>query len=312
VTIVNLPRLAVAILALLALALAGSGCGSDDEGGGGETADAKALLERAFDKSADSGDLFLEVKADVDGVRSVKGPLALRLSGPFKSNGPKRLPLLDWDITFNGAGQRLAGGVIATETNAYLLFQQQAFELGEDTFGRLAQRLSASKRERPLTPGGLGIDPAAWLKDAEVEDGDSIGGDSTRKITGSVDVGKALRDLVDAIDSPDLRRRLERQGQPALPKPREEDLRKIEDAVRDVDVEMNVDRNDVLRRFFAEVDFDAEGGDDGKDAKGKLSFSYVLRKVGGNPVIRAPGGARPLRELLGGLAPLLGSGGLNP
>lgn len=309
-TISGWPRFTLVMLALLALAAAGSGCGSDDDGG--DTAQAKQLLDRAFAKNADSGELDLQVKAEVEGVRSLKGPLALRLTGPFKSAGAKRLPLLDWDVSFNGAGQRLVGGVISTESNAYLIFQQQAFELGEDSFARLSERLRLSERERPLTPGGLGIDPGAWLKDAEVEDGDSIGGDSTRKISGSIDVRKALRDVVDVIDSPAVRRRLERQGQPALPKPREKDLKQLEDAVEDVDVEMNVDENDFLRRFLAEVQFNAEGEGDNPDVKGKLSFDYVLRKVGGDPVIRAPGGARPLRELLGGLAPGLLGGGSNP
>jgi hypothetical protein len=72
-------------------------------------------------------------------------------------------------------------------------------------------------------------------------------------------------------------------------------------------VEVNVDENEVLRRFFTEVDFDADNGNDGKDLKGKFSFTYVLREVGGNPVIRAPANPRPLEELLGGLG--LGSPG---
>ena len=301
-------RNTVALVAALALALAGTGCGSDDDGGG-DLSEARTLLERAFAKSVDTGELDLQVKADIEGVRSLEGPLDLRLSGPFKSMGAKRLPVLDWDIAFNGSDQRLSGGVIATDRNAYLIFQRQAFELGEDTYAQLAESLKLSERERPLTPGRLGIDPGAWLEDAKVEDGDSIGGDSTRKISGSIDVRKALSDLVDAIDSPEVRKRLEQQGSPSVPKPSEKDLKRIEDAVEDVDVEMNVDENDVLRRFFAAVDFDADGGD-GKDVKGTISFSYVLRKVGGDPVIRAPAGARPLRDLLGGfgLGGTLGGG----
>ena len=304
-------RHTVALLALLALALAGSGCGSDDKGG--DLSEAKALLERAFAKSVDTGELDLRVKADIEGARSVNGPVDLRLRGPFKSMGAKRLPLLDWDITFFGIGQRLSGGVIATESNAYLIFQRQPFELGADTYAKLAESLRLSQRERPLSPGRLGIDPGAWLKDAEVEDGDSIGGDSTRKISGSIDVGKALRDLVDVIDSAEVRKRLERQGAPSVPKPSESDVKQVEDAVEDVDVEMNVDRSDVLRRFFAAVDFNAKGSD-GKDIKGTISVSYVLNKVGGNPVIRAPAGARPLRDLLGGfgLGGALGRGTTKP
>jgi hypothetical protein len=100
-----------------------------------------------------------------------------------------------------------------------------------------------------------------------------------------------------------VRKRLESQGAGGanLPEPTDKDLDEIEDAVQDIDVEINVDEQEILRRFFVEVDFDSDDGGDGKDLKGKFSFTYVLREVGGNPAIRAPRNARPLGELLRGL-----------
>ena len=293
----RLSRVLVAMLASLALGIAGLGCGSDDDSG--DSREARALLQRAFDKKVESGDLEVQVKTDLDGLDSMKEPLELRLAGPFKSAGADRLPMLDWDVTFDGAGQKLSGGLIATGDNAYVVLQGRAFEVGEEAYRSLAARLQAGGRKRPLTPGQFGMDTGSWLEDARVEDGESIGGDDTRKVTGSVDVRKVIEDVVELIDSPELRRRLEGSGRPAVPKPTDKDLRQIEDAIEDMDVEMNVDENGVLRRFFTEVELDVES--EGEDVTGKVSFLYLLREVGGDPVIRAPADARPLGELLGGL-----------
>ncbi len=285
------PRALTALLAALAMTGVSAGCGSDarDAGRAETSGEARALLENAFDKQkgVDSGDVALELKANVKGARLLDGPVELRLDGPFKSNGEKRLPSLDWDVGFSGAGLRLSGGVIVTEDDAFLRFQGRSYELGKETFAKIARRLEPTHADRRLRPGQIGLDPVSWLQSPKVGDGGPVGGEDTRKITGSVDVHKAIGDVVDLIGSPALRKK------------------EIEDAITKMHVELNVDRNDVLRRFFTRIVF--KGSRDGGEVRGSLSLAYVLRKVGTNPVIRAPSGARPLSELLGGF----GLGGLG-
>ncbi len=298
------------LLAVVALALGGAGCGSDD-GDDGSSRDAKALLSDTFTKKVDSGDLELRMKADVEGVKSLEDPVSMTLDGPFKSNGTKKLPTLDWNFVFDGAGQKITGGLIATRDNAFLELQGQAYEVGEDLFARLSREVASTQPGRPASPGKLGMHPERWLEDPKVEDGDPIGGEETRRITGSVDVRKVVQDFVNLLESPAVRKQLERQGQSGqVPKASESDIKKIEDAVEDADVEMAVDDNDVLRRFAAVVDFDVpDEGDGSDDLTGKLDLSYVLRKVGTDPAIRTPTDPRPLSELLGGFG--LG-GGVTP
>ena len=291
------------LLAVLALALGGAGCGSDD-GDDGTSRDAKALLSDAFTKQVESGDLELRVKGDVEGVKSLEDPVSMTLDGPFKSNGTKKLPTLDWDFVFDGAGQKISGGLIATRDNAFLELQGQAYEVGEDLFARLSREVASTQPGRPASPGKLGMHPERWLEDPKVEDGEAIGGDETRRITGSVDVRKVVQDFVNLLESPTVRKQLERQGQsPDMVKPSQAEVREIEEAIEDVDVEIDVDDNDVLRRFAADVRFK---NPDKEDVKGRLDLEYVLRKVGTDPSIRAPADARPLSELLGGF----GLGGL--
>ena len=307
------PYLPLAWIAAMSLLAAGLGCGGDE---GGDSREAKALLERAFAKQVKSGDLELDLKADLEGGgEKLEKPITAKLSGPYEMRGRDRLPRLDWDVALKGAGLNLKGGLIATGDNGFVQLQGQAYELGSETFAALARQYAASVEPgRPRGLGAFGVDPSSWLEDPEIDEGESIGGDPTRKVTGSVDVRKAARDIVDLTRSPRLRRQLERRGQlpPRLPQPTDEELDEIEGAIEQFDIEINVDRNDIVRRFFAEVDFDAPGEQDGDEVRGgRASVSYVLTKVNTNPVIRAPRNPKPLRELLGGFGLGALGGGLD-
>ena len=304
-------RSLLALIAALALAVAGVACGDDDDGGSGSSGEAKALLERGFGKAVDSGELELDMKADLDGGGDrFDKPINLKVEGPFEWGGAKKLPRFDFDVTFDGAGVNVKGGLIAASDNAYVELQGKAYEVGRETFAAIVRQYSAAQPGRPKGLGALGIDPSSWLEDPEVEDGESIGGDPTRKVSGSVDVRKAALDIVELTRSPQLRRQLERQGQPVpqLPKPSDEDLDELEDAIEEFDIEVNIDKDDVVRRFFTEVDFDVPGEENGDDVKGgRVSLNYVLTKVGTKPVIRTPLSPQPLQQLLQGF----GLGGLG-
>lgn len=301
----------VALALVFAFLLVVAGCGGDD-GGGGDPKEARALLEDAFDKQVDSAELKLELKAELDGIDQLDDPLSLTMSGPFESNGKKQLPSLDWDIKAEGAGRKLEAGLIVTRDNAFVEYGGQNYEVGRQAFAQLRNSFASQQRssEGSQSLKQFGIDPATWLKEPELEDGEDIGGDSTRKISGSVDVEKVVRDVLKALKSPALRRQLQSQGQavPPVPEVKDEDVKKIEDAIEDVRVEVNVDDNDIARRLFAEVKFDIpEGTDAGQLDGGKVSFAFVLEKVGIDPDISGPATARPLSELLG----QFGLGGLQ-
>lgn len=288
---------------LLVLVLALGGCGGDDGGGEGST-EARALLEKAFAKQVDSAELNLDMKADLEGLDQLKGPITLNISGPFKSRGEKALPVLDWDVKVRFAGQTIDAGIVVTDDNAYVSFRGQAFEVGEQLFSQLkksfAQQQKQAGEQQSLKQ--FGIDPTGWLDDPELEDGEDIGGDSTRKISGDVDVRQVVKDVLGALRSPVLRRQLESQGQvvPPVPEVSDEAIDKVADAVKELRFEVNVDENDVARRVFAEAEFDVpEGTDAGALEGGKATFSFVLEKVGVDPRIVAPKDPQPFGALLG-------------
>ena len=289
---------------LLVLVLALGGCGGDDGGGGEGSKEARALLEKAFSKQVDSAELKLDMKADLEGLDQLKGPITFNISGPFKSRGEKALPVLDWDVKVRFAGQTIDAGVVVTDDNAYVTFRGQAFEVGKQLFSQLKKNFADQQKQagEQQSLKRFGIDPTGWLDDPEVEDGEDIGGDATRKISGDVDVKQVVKDVLGALRSPALRRQLESQGQavPSVPEVSDEDIDKVADAVKELRFEVNVDEDDVARRLFAEADFDVpEGANAGALRGGKVTFAFVLQEVGVDPRIEAPEDPQPLGALLG-------------
>ncbi len=203
------------------------------------------------------------------------------------------------------AGQTIDAGLVVTEDNAYVNFRGQDYEVGEQLFRQIK---TSFDRQRKQTGGQqslkqFGIDPTDWLEDPEVEDGEDIGGDPTRKISGEVDVRKVVEDVLGALRSPALRKQLESQGQ-TVPQIDPEQVDKVVDAIDELRFEVNVDENNIARRLFAEAKFDVPEGVDAGDLEGgEISFGFVLEEVGIDPEIEAP--ERPA-------APELATGPVRP
>src|SRR4051812_13332740 len=105
------PRLLLLALAALLAALV-AGCGGGD--GGGKSADEDSSVDQVLKdtfsgkKKVDSGKLDLTLKLDIQGGSGeVQGPISVKLSGPFQTQGKGKLPKFAMDAAFEGAGQNL-------------------------------------------------------------------------------------------------------------------------------------------------------------------------------------------------------------
>lgn len=297
--------------AILCLALLGAACGDDSGGGGGGSSEeARALLERAYKNQITSADITFDASAELDGVEELKGPLKLKLDGPIQQDSPTDFPVLDLDITAEGAGKSFAANVTATESNAFVEYEGQAYEVGRDAFRQFKEQTEAQSQS--FTPQGLralGFDPTGWLRDASVEDGEEIGGDPTRLVTGDVDVEAVIRDVFELLRSPAVQQQLEQQGPlaPQIPEPTDEDIEKIAMAIDNLTFEVNVDENDVARRSLIEGDFTLpEGTDAGGLEGGSVRLEFVANEVDVDPQIDPPSDTRPIS----GLIEKLGLGGV--
>jgi hypothetical protein len=271
------------VLAALALALLAA-CGAS---GGGASAD--ELLQRASKQTAKSADVRFELEATLKGVKELDGPLKLSFTGPYRSNGDKTLPDLDWKLHAEGGGESFDARVVTTRENAWVEYRGQTYEVGE----QLVSGLSAQLQRQP-SQQDLRLSVPEWFGDTEVEDAE-VGGVATRRVSGDVDVRKVL----ESVDR--LLRQSSTAGQP-VPRLTEQTMDEIEDAVKSAHVEIDVGRDDgILRRTTMELAFEVpeerrasakglEGGD--------LKILFEQTDVNGDQRVTPPSGARPISELL--------------
>jgi hypothetical protein len=146
----------------------------------------------------------------------------------------------------------------------------------------------------------MGVNPADWLRRLRIEDGDEIGGDSTREITGTVNVSAVIDDALEAVESSGIRERLDSDEDAAeLTDLSDRDRERLESAVKDVEVEVNIDDEGYARRAYAKLDFEMPKNVKGTAIeKGTITFDLVLEEVGDVDVkVSPPANPRELDSL---------------
>jgi hypothetical protein len=293
-------------LLLISLALAAAlvaACGAKSSG------DVKDTLDKAFSTPIKSARIDLEVSLTLDGVQRLNGPVKLSVQGPYESGGSKTIPQADWDIAASAAGQNFTAGFISTGDNAWVGFQGQNYEVGKAAVARInrqIQQAAGTNKNKGLSQ--FGIDPRAWIKDAQDEGSAKVEGVETDHVSATLDVGELLDDLNKLVRKAGNGVSGAQRVQ-ISPSQKEE----IEDAVEDPRFDVYVGKDDsVIRRLSADLSFkvpsDKQAQLNGLKS-GTLSFSLDFTEVGQPQTINAPQNAKPLSELttqLGGLGGALG------
>lgn len=298
-----------ALLALLAASAALLG------GCGGSEPSANELLRQTFgpNQGIDSGRLALALAFDGQGLRSVNGPVSLRLVGPFQSSGKGKLPKVDLSLTVGMGGTTFSAGAVSTGDRGWLRLQGTTFAVDAPTFRRFKQgyEQAASRsggRGTAPTLRSLGIDPLRWLTDPRLAGSARVGGADTRHITAGVNVGRFLDD-VDTL--------LGRAGQlgraagsvPSRLTPQQR--RDIEASVRRASLDVWTGSDDKkLRRLKLTIDVavpPAVRARAGGLRAGTLTFDVTISDLNAQQRIVAPSNARPLSQL----RQLLGAGAVG-
>lgn len=304
-----LPVLATALVAVGALGV--SGC----LGGGG--GDAKQLIEKAFQGKIDSAKVKVDLELKLDGLPQLAGPIRAKLEGPFKSGGDEKLPSLDWKLSFTGGGQSFDAGLVSTGDNAFVSFRGTSYEVGEKTVGQLNSQLAKQRKEQGNGGGQslekLGIKPVDWVKDADEKGDEKIAGVDTEHVSASIDVGKMLDDVNEAIGR--APRQVAGRAVQAPQKLTDAQKKQIEDVVKDPRLDVYVGKDDeLLRRASVELKLEVPEAQRAQlqgFQGGTLSFSVELADVNKPVEIEAPRGAKPIGDLtrqLGGALGGLGGG----
>jgi len=280
----------IAFLAAGALAVGGSACGGDDD-----DSSPRSLLSTAASKKIDSAEVRLSTDANVPGFPILGSRIKIEGSGPFVANGPEALPEFDWNVVMRAGGQTFPARVSGIGGNVYVEFMGQFYESDREqleSFGLGTGRKQATSLKQ------LGLEPDTWLTKVKVTDGEEIGGDSTRLVTGTVVKRAVIDNLLAIVD----RQGLTDAGDDieGLPELNDENAGKVADAVDSADVEVNVDDDGYPRRVYAKLRFTVP-----KDVKdtaiesGTIAFELVLEQIGDVQVnVEPPFDPDPLSSLL--------------
>jgi hypothetical protein len=307
-----------ALLALVLASVAGiSACGGDS----GSEQDANALLKDTFgaDQNIKSGKLALNLAFDGNGLKTIKGPVSLKVAGPFETQGKGKLPKLDISIALTGGGTNFSAGVVTTGDQGWIKLQGTSFLVDDQTFAQFKQGYEEASakngdKKNGQTLSSLGVDPLRWLTDPQIEGTEEVGGAETTHITAGIDVGALLDDLSTLLSKAGQLG----QSAGAVPSKLTEQQRKdIEASVKNATVDVWTGKDDhALRRLKIAVDIDvpqAVRPRSGGLTTGTLGFDLAIADLNEPQDIVAPKNARPLSELqqliAGGATGATGSSG---
>ena len=303
----DMTRLRISLVALLLAAAAlMAGCST---GGSGSDDSVDGILKQTFEtgKSISSGRVSLDLGADLKGVKDIEGPVGLKLSGPFQSDGARKLPKFDLSLTVRASGSSFTAGATSTGTQGFVKFGGTTYSIPSNIFTLFkqgyeqAQSAAGSKDKSATTFESLGIHPRKWLKDARKAGTAEVGGAQTDHITASIDVGKFVDDLNEIVKKADsLGVTSGTQVEGGITGIEKLELvRSVKSSVVDV-YSGKSDR--ILRRLKVRMDIDVPveaRSQVGGLSTGTVTFDLLLADVNEDQAISAPSGeARPLSELL--------------
>ena len=324
-------RLFIAFVAAIALAAGLAACGDDNA----DLDPATVLVETlGNDEHVSSGTFDFTLGGSVEGTQSATGDVSL--SGAFQSDpdDPAAIPQLQLDGSASGdaAGTSVdfEGGLIVTDGNAYITYQDETYELGASLYNAFtamaAQTMAAQgglglgatgAEDAAPTEGATGaegatagqcpvlmeqaggnpeacdqIDALSWF-DLTNEGTEEIEGADTVHIHGTVDVPTMIDNINATITAAEI---------PEVEEIPEETATQIEDAVSELSFDVFSGAEDRLLRGFDlnfVVDASAvEGAEDSGVTSAEFDISTRLGDVNSVQTIEAPTDAQPIDDLL--------------
>ncbi len=297
----NRLRIFILLAALFALATTFAACGSEDSGS------PEAVLDNATFKGAESGDIDLSLSVDAKGPEG--GDLDVSLSGPFQSGGKGQPPRLSLTMDAKGdlSGEQIdfEGGLVLLPNKAYVNYEGVDYEVDPTTFSFVKSAIEEAQKE-----GGQASDVTACQEAAsELEVADfvenlsddgsaKVGGTSTTKVTGDLDVPGALDSLVELSNEPACESQLSQvEGPFALTDEGVEEAKsQLEDAVKSAPVEVDVGDDDIVRKVATQLEIEPEEAGTGPEQIA-IDFDLTLTGVNEEQSIVAPSKAKPLNDL---------------
>ncbi len=291
------PLIAALVIALpVPAAVAGCGGGSSSN-----NEDPNQVLKETFnnDTKVTSGHMNISLSGSAEGTQS--GSLSATIDGPFQSDASNQnaFPQLDLTakVTASGAGQsfNFDGSLITTKDNAYVDYQNQAYEVGTELYSRFekayekssSQAQSQDSQDTSSILKQFGVDPTTWLTNVTNEGTTDVDGTETIHVHGDADVKQIVSDL----------NKIAQQAGSGSQSITPDQINQVESAVKSASIDVySAESDKTLRKLALNLDL-APPASSGVTSV-NVDFAVTLSDVNQPQTITAPSGAKPLTDLL--------------
>lgn len=304
-------RTLVAVLAIavpIPAVVAGCGGGSSSSG-----EDPQKVLDETFNNPTKitSGKLAISIDGSSQGQQS--GSYNASISGPFQADQSDPTAFPQFDLTANvsastgGPSLSFNGSLIATKDNAFVEYQNQAYEVGTSVFKQFTQSYAqAAQQNQAQKNQGVferfGIDPSTWLTNVTNDGTTDVEGTSTIHIHGDADVAKIFSDL----------QKVSAQTNGAAQQFTPQQLDQVKSAVKQASIDVYSGADDhLLRKLALSLQITPPAGSGTSVSSFTVNFSITFSDVNQPQTITGPSNAKPLSDLLSqlGIPGLPGVGG---
>ncbi len=293
--------------ALVALATAFAACGGGSSSKSSENP--QTVIDEATLQGIDSGKLDLSLGIDAAGNEGGKANVSL--SGPFQA-GEGKGSYPQFDMAAKAAGKLggeaidFNGGLTLLPNTAYVEYKGTEYEVDPTTFSFVESAISEAQKRgggegesADLTAcqeeaGKLKI--ADFMENLSNEGSAEVGGTSTTKISGDLNVAGAIDAVVELVEGPACKAQLGAAG--PLPSKAEIDQLKSEvtGAVKTAHADLYVGDDDIVRQISAQLKIEPKSPGSGPKSV-EINLDLKLTGVNEEQEISAPANSKPLNDL---------------
>jgi hypothetical protein len=281
---------------LLFVLLLIAGCGGSSEQAASSN-DPHALLDSL--RPIDKAQVSAEARMTFDNAPPAVGsPLVLRFSGPIRSNGPDKIPSLDWNVSFRGFTQAFSTRVLSTGSDMFVRIGGQDFAVGQDAVARMVDQARQAQASGRTGLGAIGVDPVEAIADVREAGTGSVAGVKVTRYIGTADRDKLLDQFSRLLHNLPA----SAQGAPTqITDVQRAKIKSLFDAPR---FEVDVASDRTIRRLTFTVNFrtpvanrEASGGITG----GRLSYDVKYAPLAGTPTFTPPAHTEPIADFMAAL-----------
>ena len=295
--------IALAVLALSSIALAACGDESDNS-----DASPEAVVKKATLSGIDSAEVDFSLQVDAAGKEG--GDLSVSLAGPFQTAEEGGKPQFDLDAKVSGEmnGEEIdfEGGLVLLPNSAYVNHEGTEYEVDPTTFSFVESAINQAQQQEGAegsSPGAAAcqkvaeeIDLASFIDNLENEGSADVGGTSTTKLSGDLNVSGAIDSLTTITKDQACRSQLEAAGEVPSADDLSEAEKELSRSLKDAHVELYVGDDDIVRRIVADLSLQPKKQGDGP-GKVEIDFELTLEGVNESQEIPVPENAKPLSDL---------------